>query len=57
MIFKFNSLSELIAAFPDEQTCIEYLEHIYGMVTSFLPMTQPLRCTSVEGTTISVKHR
>lgn len=27
MIFKFNSLSELIAAFPDEQTCIEYLEH------------------------------
>ena len=27
MFEEFNSLSELMAAFPDEQTCIEYLEY------------------------------
>lgn len=47
MLKKFNSLADLVATFPDEQTCIEYLEEYrwHGKVVSpFDPTSKVYKC-------------
>ena len=47
MFKEFNSLLELITVFPDEQTCIEYLEYVRwegNVVSPYDPSSKVYKC-------------
>ncbi len=47
MYKEFNSLLELITVFPDEQTCIEYLEYVRwegNVVSPYDPSSKVYKC-------------
>ena len=55
MFKEFNSLLELITVFPDEQTCIEYLEYVRWEGNVVSPYDHHPRCTNARGIIISAR--
>ena len=48
---KGNSILDFMQAFPDEDSCIMYLERILGgEIRPFLPLTRDQRSTNAEDT-------
>lgn len=57
MFEKFNSLVDLIAAFPTEKRALTIWKNVHGKDIQFHLSTRPQRFISVKGLTTSVKTR